>query len=208
MSEDYDRSVFINCPFSSDYAEFLNVYMFAVLYCNFRPRCAREFGNGANYRLENIVKLIAECRYGIHDLSVIELDQGSGLPRLNMAFELGLFIGSIRFGGDSHASKSPLVLDGVEHASKKALSDMAGTDPDYHEHDLQKATTAVRDWLRTSAKADGIPSGKLIFMAYERFVLDLPNLAGKLGLDVDNLIYVDSLMLMNTWLGENRLTPQ
>lgn len=204
MNEDYDRSVFINCPFSPDYAEFLHVYMFTALYCNIRPRCTREYDNGAVYRLENIVKLIRECRYGIHDLSFVELDERSKLPRLNMPFELGLFMGAIKFGGESHKTKSLVMLDNVEHDSKRALSDIAGQDPKYHEQDLEKAITAVRDWLKTETNAVGVHSGKVIYSAYNRFVSDLPKLATKLKLDVDNLIYADLIELMNLWLDENR----
>jgi hypothetical protein len=178
--------------------------MFTALYCNIRPRCTREYDNGAVYRLENIVKLIRECRYGIHDLSFVELDERSKLPRLNMPFELGLFMGAIKFGGDSHKTKSLVMLDSVEHDSKKALSDIAGQDPKYHEQDLEKAITAVRDWLKTETNAVGVHSGKLIYGAYKRFVSDLPKLANKLKLDVDNLIYADLIDLMNLWLDENR----
>ncbi len=208
MSEDYDRSVFINCPFSPDYADFLHVYMFTALYCNVRPRCTREYDNAADDRIDNIVKLIQECRYSIHDLSFVELDEQSNLPRLNMPFELGLFMGAIRFGGEHHKTKSFVMLDNVEHDSKKALSDLAGKDPKFHERNLQKAVTAVRDWLATEVRADLLHSGKLIYEAYNRFVFDLPALALRFRQDADNLIYIDRLSLMNSWLAENVQPPK
>jgi hypothetical protein len=39
--------------------------------------------------------MIEECRFGINDLSAVELGATAGLPRFNMPFELGLF----RLGG-------------------------------------------------------------------------------------------------------------
>jgi hypothetical protein len=177
--------------------------MFTALYCNILPRCTREYANVADYRLDNIVKLIQECRYGIHDLSFVELDEKSNLPRQNMPFELGLFMGAIKFGGEDHKTKSFVMLDNIEHDSKKALSDLAGKDPNFHERNLQKAITAVRDWLATEVKADFLHSGKLIYESYNRFVFDLPALALRFRQDADNLIYIDRLRLMNSWLAEN-----
>ena len=34
--------VFINCPFSADYAQKFNAIVFAVIRSGFTPRCARE----------------------------------------------------------------------------------------------------------------------------------------------------------------------
>ena len=43
---------------------------------------------------KKICQLILESPYGIHDLSRIELDPSTQLPRFNMALELGLFLGA------------------------------------------------------------------------------------------------------------------
>ena len=49
--------------------------------------------------------MIADCRYGIHDISRTELDRDSGLPRFNMPLELGIFLGAKRFGAEEQKRK-------------------------------------------------------------------------------------------------------
>jgi hypothetical protein len=52
-----------------------------------------------------------ECRFGIHDISRIEHDTVNHLPRFNMPFELGLFLGARHFGGRPQRGKHCLVLE-------------------------------------------------------------------------------------------------
>jgi hypothetical protein len=59
-------------------------------HCGFRPRCALELDDSAEVRIDKILRKIAECRFGVHDLSRTELDAASALPRFNMPLELGL----------------------------------------------------------------------------------------------------------------------
>ena len=84
---------------------------------------------------------------------------------------------------------------------------MAGKDPKFHERNLQKAVTAVRDWLATEVRADLLHSGKVIYEAYSQFVLDLPSLASQFKQEADDMIYVDLLKMMNLWLDMNRPQP-
>src|ERR1051326_1964151 len=92
-------SVFINCAFDEQYVSMLETIVFAVLACGFKPRSALEAGDSGEGRLDKIARLIRESKYGIHDISRVELDRSSRLPRFNMPFELGLDIGCRRFGG-------------------------------------------------------------------------------------------------------------
>ena len=89
-----ERDVFINCPFSPDYHGYFEAIVFAVARSGFTARCARENDDGGEVRFEKICRIIAESRYGIHDISKTEPDPGSGLPRFNMPLELGLFLGA------------------------------------------------------------------------------------------------------------------
>jgi len=88
-----DLDVFINCPFSDDYADFFNATVFTVIRSGFNPRCARENDDAGEVRYDKICRIIKDCAYGIHDISKTELDPASNLPRFNMPFELGLFLG-------------------------------------------------------------------------------------------------------------------
>src|SRR5208283_2479856 len=120
-----ERDVFINCPFSADYQEFFEAMAFAVVRSGFTPRCARENDDGGEVRIDKIYRIIAESRYGIHDISKTEPDPGSGLPRFNMSLELGLFLGARKFGSKKHAQKKGLILDRDLRRYQNFISDIA-----------------------------------------------------------------------------------
>jgi len=63
------RDVFINCPFSEDYREFFLAIVYAVIRSGFNPRCALETDDSSQNRFEKICVIIAECKYGVHDIS-------------------------------------------------------------------------------------------------------------------------------------------
>jgi hypothetical protein len=107
----YSRSVFINCPFSSDYQPIFRGILFSVYACEFRPRCAREVSDSSQNRLAKIQKIIGESKFGIHDISIMELDPKTKLPRFNMPFELGLFLAAKNFGSKQQKSKVALIFD-------------------------------------------------------------------------------------------------
>jgi len=57
------------------------------------PRCALEVQDSSENRLKKILRIIGECQFAIHDISRTDLDKKHQLPRFNMPFELGLFMG-------------------------------------------------------------------------------------------------------------------
>ena len=103
-------AVFINCPFDPSYRPVFDAIVFAVMALGFEPRCALERDTGTQDRLKKIVEIIHSCQFGIHDLSFMRIDRSTKLPRYNMAFELGLFLGCCEFGGEGHKGKSCLIL--------------------------------------------------------------------------------------------------
>lgn len=96
-SPNYNNNVFINCPFDSAYKPLFDAIVFAVYDCGFITRCALEEDDASEVRIDQIYNIIADCRYGIHDISRTELDEDSGLPRFNMPLELGIFLGAKKF---------------------------------------------------------------------------------------------------------------
>ena len=86
-------SVFINCPFTEDYASLFEAMTFTVLACGYLPRSALEKGDSGEVRMDKITRLIKASLYSIHDLSAVELDATNHLPCFNMPFELGLTLG-------------------------------------------------------------------------------------------------------------------
>jgi hypothetical protein len=63
--------------------------LFSVYACGFRPRCALEISDSSENRLSKIEAIIQQCKFGIHDISIMGIDPETKLARLNMAFELG-----------------------------------------------------------------------------------------------------------------------
>jgi hypothetical protein len=197
---EYENNVFINCPFDSLYYPLFNAIVFTVHDAGFRPRCALEVIDGGQFRLEKIMNIILECRYGIHDISRTERDKDTKLPRFNMPLELGLDIGCRNFGSARYRNKNILILDTEPHRYQKFISDIAGQDINAHAGEIDKAIGHVRNWLRTASGKRNIPSGSHIHLRYESFNLVLPDLCRELRLDLQALHFVDFSFLIVTWL--------
>ena len=99
------RELFINCPFSDDYKSFFEAIVFTTIFCGFYPRCAQESDDNSKNRLDKICDIIEDCEFGFHDISKVELDHDTSLPRFNMPLELGLFLAAKRFGGQKQKKK-------------------------------------------------------------------------------------------------------
>jgi hypothetical protein len=202
---DSARNVFINCPFDDKYRPLFHAAVFAVVDCGFVPRCALEVDDGSEVRIDKVCALIAECRFGIHDLSRTELDARSGLPRFNMPLELGLFIGAKRFGGRPHGRKSCLILDTEPYRYQAFISDIAGQDIRAHGGDYRRLITAVRDWLRAASRRETLPGGAEIFARFRQFQAALAGICRRLRLEVDEITFLDLLAAIATWLDQRRL---
>ena len=55
-----------------------------------------EADDAGEERLTKIIRIISECRLGVHDLSRKTADAGSGMSRFNMPFEMGIFLGAAK----------------------------------------------------------------------------------------------------------------
>jgi hypothetical protein len=198
----YEESVFINCPFDTKYGALLDALVFAVHDCGFVARCAQEIRDTGQVRIDKIVKLVEQCKFGIHDISRTEPDRQSGLPRFNMPLELGIFLGAKAFGDRRQKQKVCLVLDKEPYRYQKFCSDIAGQDPSAHNNDPAAAITVVRDWLRTHTRFI-IPSGSKIVERYAQFRKALPAMCKKVDLEPGKLIFNDYTTLVVEWLKEN-----
>ena len=201
----YGDRVFLNVPFDRRYRALLEALVFVVHDCGFVARCALEGDDGSVVRLEKIYGIIAECRYGIHDLSRTTLDKANRLPRFNMPLELGVFLGAKRFGSPQQRRKVCLIFDREPYRYQKFCSDIAGQDIRAHNNNGREAIRVVRNWLRTSrkTKAGNIPGGARIADRYREFRLELPKMCEKAGLEVGSLIFLDYQTLVVGWLDEN-----
>ncbi len=145
------------------------------------------------------MRIIGECRYGIHDISRTELDPVFNLPRFNMPFELGLFLAAKQFGGDDHSKKRVLVLDTESYRYQRFLSDLNGMDITAHNHDRYVLARAVRNWLANVSRRR-LVSDLRIANLLGRFLAQLPNLAENQGYELAHLPYVDFEYLVTDWL--------
>ena|SRR2546430_6550609 len=198
----YDENVFINCPFDARYKSLFDAIVFAVFDCGFVARCALEEDDGSQIRAQKIFDIISECRLSIHDLSRVEVDRTTKLPRFNMPLELGVFLGAKRFGTRVQKKKACLILDSKRFRYQKFISDIAGQDVKAHRNHPKPAISVVRNWLRAYSK-DSTPSGSVIWSRYELFKTELPLLCNEAKLTLKELIFNDYAHLVAVWLRFN-----
>jgi hypothetical protein len=201
----YDSSVFINCPFDGQYARLFRALVFTVQDCGFMPRCALEAQDSGEARITKIKRLVRECRHGVHDLSRVELDVESGLPRFNMPLELGLFLGAQEYGGRHQKLKRCLVLDQSSHRCQAFCSDLAGQEVVAHGGSPDFVIAAVRDWLASWLCDTGVlvPGEAHMRERYREFSYDLPILSRDLRLDPGRLLFAELRTLVQEWADQN-----
>lgn len=199
----YGDSVFINCPFDDDYLPMFHALVFTVHECGYFARCSLEVDDSGEVRIKKIENIIAECKFGIHDISRTQPDPESQLPRFNMPLELGFFLGAKRYGSGRQRSKSCKVLDVDRYRFQRFCSDIAGQDISAHGFDPARAIRAVRDWLQSNRPRVVIPSGSRIVQRYRQFQTDLPMLCETLRLEIGELTFIDFQNLVVEWLRAN-----
>lgn len=201
----YDRSVFVNCPFDRRYLPMLRAIMFAIHDCGFFARSALEVQDSSDLRFQKIVRIIRGSQYAIHDISRVQLDRATRLPRFNMPLELGLFLGAKEFGDVGQRTKRSLVLDRSPYRYQKFCSDIAGQDIEAHSDKPSRAIELVRNWLNGPAATQGsrIPSGAVIAARYGQFMRELPEWCERQNLVVSQLTYGDNYLLISDWLKTN-----
>ena len=197
LIDSYNRNVFINCPFDKEYESLFRAILFAVHKCGFILRCAKEFEDSNSIRIENIVKLINESKYGIHDLSRVTED--NSLPRFNMPLELGIFIGCNEFGSKRHKDKEYLIIESEQFRFKKFISDISGQDIKAHSNSPERAITCIRNWLTTKT-TEKIPSPGIIIKEYNEFIESLPELCEASTWLPEELTFSEFSSLVFNWL--------
>lgn len=200
-------SVFINCPFDPKYQPLFDALVFTVSYCGFQARSALEIVDSGETRLAKIIALIAGAKFSIHDISRIELDAETNLPRFNMPIELGIALGMKHLGRAKFRDHCLLVLDaarpdvGPERFRYQAFaSDLAGTDIKVHGAKVIAVVNAVRSFLAPHAPGS-IPGPTAIHEALREFDSTLPAMVIAARQDLDSLGYVDRLRHISAFIG-------
>ena len=172
-------------------------------------RTALELDDGAEVRIDKITRFIGQCRHSIHDISRTEPDASTGLPRMNMPFELGLFLGAKRYGEATHQLKTCIIFDRERYRYQQFLSDIAGQDIRAHQDDPAELIRAVRNALATMQPAREIlPSGRLLHERYNAFLRDVPTMCEELRLDHEDLGHRDLAEVIIIWLERNPVAPR
>ncbi|MDZ4288118.1 MAG: hypothetical protein U0984_09170 [Prosthecobacter sp.] len=150
---DFEHNVFINCPFDDGYMQLLRPLVFTVLHLGFTPRLALERADSGESRIDKIVELIQQSRYGIHDLSRCTASKKGEYSRLNMPLELGVDYACKLFKSGRSRTKRILILESERHRYKAALSDLSGSDITAHGNNPETLIVGVRNWMVQEASA-------------------------------------------------------
>jgi hypothetical protein len=191
MLRSVDRDIFINCPFDQGYLPLFRAIVFTVLRSGFKARCALEVDDGGDNRFAKICRIISECRLGVHDISRTEVDGEPPLPRFNMPFELGLFLGAAKLGGPSQKRKQCIIFDTERFRFQRYISDIAGQDIHAHGSNPEQIIRELAGWLRDHSGDRAVPGGAVIIADYTAFTNALPAACRSRDLDPSEITFGD-----------------
>lgn len=198
------KDVFINCPFDNAYKPLFDAIVFTVYELGFGARCALEIDDASEVRLEKIKRIIAQCPYGIHDISSVGLGLQTGLPRFNMPLELGLFLGCKFYGPRKDRNKACLILDSDQYRYRASISDISGQDIHSHGGDANRVILEVRNWLVAASKIKSLPGGAEVSNRYSKFKKELPEICKRLKRRPKDLTFLDFSETVEIWLKAGR----
>lgn len=171
-SEDFERNVFINCPFDEEYYLLLRPLLFTILSFGFTPKIALERTDSGELRISKICQLIESAKYSIHDLSRLQSSRRHEFYRLNMPFELGIEYGCRHFSTNHLSKKRCLILEKDRFNYSKALSDLSGVDIKSHKNDPPVLIREVRNWFIETVGLKKLKSPTVIWYSFNDFMSD------------------------------------
>ena len=177
--------------------------IFTISSCGFIAQCAKGASN-QNLRFQRILELVGECRYGLHDLSRIDL---GAMPRNNMPLELGVFIGCQRFGSSFNYEKEYLILDSDADRYNQHTSDVKADDAEYHHDQPNEMIERVRDWLANRPFRDRlqrIPGADRLQERYARFTSEAPAICQELELSFSRLSFEEFRDISAGWIAQQQ----
>lgn len=201
----FEKNVFINCPFDPDYRQLLLAIVFTAKYLGYIPRLSLERADSGESRIEKIVSLIKESKFGIHDLSRIVSSEENEHYRMNMPFELGIDYGCKKLKGGKWRDKKILILEKEKYRFQKAISDLSGSDIKHHGDKAMNAVHAVRDWFVTE-ELKTADSGNMVWNNFNEFNAYLyDELVVKNGhISPDDVPISEVMHYMTNWLSSQQ----
>lgn len=205
-SSEFERSVFINCPFDEEYEHILQAILFCLVRFGLTPRLAKERRDAGEPRIQKILELVQSSKYSIHDLSRSQAREEGEHYRLNMPFELGIDIGSRYFGQVPLSEKAILVLVEHPHRYQPAISDLAGSDFDAHHGDYQKAVRKVRNWLMELSGFETVGANRILseYEDFQAWYLKEQREAGFSDEDIQDYSTAELLQAMFHWIDQEK----
>ena len=159
---EFEKNIFINCPFDDDYFPLLKPLLYTVKKIGFKPRITLERNDSGEVRLHKIKELLEASKYSIHDLSRAKAKKVGEYFRQNMAFELGLDLGCRDYSKSKILKgKKILILEDEKYSTQKALSDLSFADCKCHKGDAEELVYEVRNWFAENGHKN-VPSASSI----------------------------------------------
>ncbi|MCY3827849.1 MAG: hypothetical protein OXF89_01815 [Rhodospirillaceae bacterium] len=201
VDPDFDRNVFVNCPFDSEYEHILKAILFCLVRFGLNPRIARERNDAGEPRIEKILELIQSSRFSIHDLSRCQAREAGEHYRLNMPFELGIDFGCRRYGGEPFTKKVILILEEQPYRYQAAISDLAGNDIVPHRGEYEIAVRKIRNWLIERGGFERIGAAQVLaeYEDFQQWYYELQLEAGFSEEDIQDYSTAELLDAMLGW---------
>jgi len=203
IPEDFDKNIFINCPFDSGYWPLLRPLLFTIIYLGFNPKIGMERSDSGELRINKICEFIRISKYSIHDLSRLQSRKKREFYRMNMPFELGIEYGCRRFSSNHLSEKRCLILEKSRHDYAKALSDLSGVDIKSHSNDPPKLILAVRSWFVETVGLRGVDSPTRIVYQFMNFMSDFHEKRTSAGFsdqDLEEMPVPEFMHFIQEWL--------
>jgi hypothetical protein len=206
--QDFNKNVFINCPFDSEYDSLLQPILFTIVYFGFTPQIATRTSDSGEQRISKILSLILKSKYSIHDLSRIRSAKRGELYRLNMPFELGIDYGC-RCTAKGHLRRKKFLILGEKlHDYREALSDLAGIDAKAHMNNPENVVLALRNWFVESGPSNKTAdSATVIWFKFMNFNNDFYERRKSEGFSKEDLKMMpvsEYISFIQTWLSNNK----
>jgi len=184
---DFEKNVFINCPFDGEYIPLLQPLLFTIIYFEFNPRIATERSDSGEQRIDKICELIELSKYSIHDLSRLQAKKKKEFYRLNMPFELGIDYGCRKFAINHHNEKKFLILEKDRFNYAKAISDLSGVDIRSHNDEPIKIIREARNWLTNFIESETIDAAAVVWEKFNFFMEDFYEERTRQGFSEDDI---------------------
>jgi hypothetical protein len=210
VPEDFDKNVFINCPFDQEYLSLLRPLLFTLIYFGFHPKIGLESSDSGATRINKICELIRFSRYSIHDLSRLQSRKSNAFYRMNMPFELGIAYGCRHFASDHLSEKRCLILEKSWHDYMKALSDLSGVDIKSHGNKEPALIRAVRSWCVETVGLRDLSSPTVMWYKCTDFMTDFYEKRTSQGFsdqDLEEMPVPECMHCINEWLHRQAENP-